>query len=130
VCGGRGSEGVGQRGSLSGDVHISQEADEGEGTEFLVELPVGGDEIATYRLGYSDKGGIVKRDIMLQGDPECLLSQGHIQPMHRQAQCEDVAQDGLLTSIEQVPFLLDRIAQLIEQQLRDANFGFPAEVLF
>jgi len=35
---------------LSEDVHVSKEADEGEGTEFLVELTVGGDEIATYRL--------------------------------------------------------------------------------
>jgi hypothetical protein len=35
---------------LSRDVHISKEADEGVGAEFLVELAVGGDEIATYRL--------------------------------------------------------------------------------
>jgi len=32
--------------------------------------------------------------------------------MHRQPQCEDVAQDGPFTPLEQVSFLLDRIAQL------------------
>lgn len=43
--------GSGRRGGLSRDVYISQEADEGEGAEFLMELPVGSDEIAVYRFG-------------------------------------------------------------------------------
>lgn len=39
------------RGGLSRDGDISQEANKGEGTEFLVELPVGSNEIATYQSG-------------------------------------------------------------------------------